>query len=144
MRSLYASFDLYPSSKGAATHIRQFASTLFDHFGGGVHIVIGDEHLPEFQHEGTIHIHRFKSSEPNLLRRAEQFSVFVHNRIKEYKELELVHFRDIWSALGILESNRTYQTVFEVNGLPSIELPYRYPLMSQKTLQKSNNWRTIA
>ena len=35
-RAIYAAFDRFPSPKGAATHIGQMASTLFETFGGGL------------------------------------------------------------------------------------------------------------
>ena len=42
-RALYAAFDLFPSAKGAATHIAEMAGSLFDLYAGGVLYVIGND-----------------------------------------------------------------------------------------------------
>ncbi|MCP4040556.1 MAG: glycosyltransferase family 4 protein, partial [Gammaproteobacteria bacterium] len=42
-----------------------------------------------------------------------------------------------WSGIPILSQRQSrYRTIYEVNGLPSIELPYAYPLAAPKTLKK--------
>jgi glycosyltransferase involved in cell wall biosynthesis len=56
--------------------------------------------------------------------------------IEDKNAIELIHYRDIWSGLAVLGRERTYKTVFEVNALPSIELPYRYPLLGKVQLNK--------
>ena len=66
---LYAAFDLFPSAKGAATHIDRFARTLFTRAGGGWLQVLGDGRLPPVQREGEVEIRRFSLPEPNFLRR---------------------------------------------------------------------------
>ncbi len=135
-KSLYAAFDLYPSSKGAATHIHYMSKALFEYFGNGYLYVLGNERLPIYQNEENIEIFRFNELIPNYLLRAETFGIQLAAFILERKNLELVHFRDIWSGLAILVPERKYKTVFEVNALMSIELPYRYPFLSKQTLQK--------
>lgn len=138
-KSLYAAFDLYPSSKGAATHIHYMSKALFDFFGNGFLYVLGNERLPVYQNEENVGIYRFNELIPNYLQRAETFGIHLASFVSESKNLEMVHFRDIWSGLAILTSNRKYKTVFEVNALTSIELPYRYPNLTYQTLEKINN-----
>lgn len=136
-RSLYAAFDLYPSAKGAATHIQQTSSTLFQAVGGGLLCVLGDSQLPAHQLEKNIETLRFTSSEPNYLRRARAYTSWLQRLVSEQKEsLELVQFRDPWSGLALLNSEHSFKTIFEINGLPSIELPYLYPGISEFTLKK--------
>ncbi len=43
------------------------------------------------------------------------------------REFETIHFRSIFEGLPILKGHKGAALVFEVNGLPSIELKYRYP-----------------
>jgi glycosyltransferase involved in cell wall biosynthesis len=134
--ALYAAFDLYPSAKGAATHIYHAAGTLFDTMGGGLLYVLGNEKMPAFQYENPIEINRFNYPIPNYLYRAQAFSLSLRNRVKQEKSLQLVQFRDIWSGASLLEEGRPWKTIFEVNGLPSVELPYRYPDLETETLEK--------
>ena len=56
--------------------------------------------------------------------------------------LEIAHFRDPWSGLPILD--RGCATVYEVNGLPSIELPFSYPTVSPRTLAKIERLEQLA
>src|SRR5262249_11676836 len=49
-------------------------------------------------------------------------------------ELRLAHFRDPWSGIALIDRGLT--TVYEVNGLPSIELPFLYPLIPPAILDK--------
>lgn len=137
-RALYAAFDRYPSQKGAAVHISKMARTLFEVMGGGLLYVLGGEDLPLYQREGTIEILRFSQPIPNVLERAiacgRRLSALLN---LQSETLELCHFRDPWSGVPILsQPNRRYAAVYEINGLPSIELPYAYPHAAPRTLAK--------
>src|SRR5688500_7273528 len=48
--------------------------------------------------------------------------------------LEIAHVRDPWSGLPLIERN--VGLVYEVNGLPSIELPFAYPSVAPRTIEK--------
>ncbi len=133
--SLYAAFDLYPSSKGAATHIYHFSQTLFHTYDGGLLYVLGNGLLPKWQQEGNITIRRFTASIPNYLERANQYGASLQHIVQQQENLQIAHIRDIWSALAVLQTNRSYPVVFEVNALTSIELPYHYQL-PQKVINK--------
>lgn len=78
---------------------------------------------------------QFDSAETNFLKRATAFSNWVEDRVAQEKHLRVAQFRDIWSGLPLL-SKPHITTVFEVNGLPSIELPYRYKHIGKDTLNK--------
>lgn len=136
-RALYVAFDLFPSAKGAATHIYHFSETLFEHYGGGQLFVLGNDKLPRYQAEsGNVEVHRFSLRIPNYLARAQAFAETLRRHLERQPALEMVHFRDIWGGLAALRPDRPYRALYEVNGLPSIELPYRYPELSQATLDK--------
>ncbi|MBU1108546.1 MAG: glycosyltransferase [Candidatus Riflebacteria bacterium] len=137
-KSLYAAFDTYPAPKGAAVHIREFAQTLFTHTGSGLLLVLGDENLPSWQIEGGMQIRRLASDEPNYLKRAMQFGEFVYAHAEMLRsDLQIAHFRDPWSGIPLLDvQDRRYKTVYEVNALPSIELPARYGAISSTTCNK--------
>ena len=134
-RALYTSFDRFPTRKGAAIHINHMARTLFDAACGGLLYVLGDEMLPPYQREGPIEIVRYDRQIPNRLARALDFGRRLTPLLEEHTStLRLCHFRDPWSGLPILQHrDRTYATVYEVNGLPSIELPYVYPHLPSET-----------
>jgi glycosyltransferase involved in cell wall biosynthesis len=136
-RALYASFDRFPSPKGAATHIARMATTLFDLMEGGLLYVLGDHELPLYQREGSVEILRHEGTAPNFLERALGFGRELEDLLDEHgAALELCHVRDPWSGIPALNRPHRYAVVYEVNGLPSIELPYRYPRISPATLAK--------
>lgn len=136
--ALYASFDRFPTRKGAAVHINHMARTLFDVAGGGLLYVLGDETLPRYQHEGPVEIVRYARQVPNRLARALDFGRMLSRLLDEHAgTLRLCHFRDPWSGVPILHHPvGAYTTVYEVNGLPSIELPYAYPHLGPHTLAR--------
>ncbi|MEA2063995.1 MAG: glycosyltransferase family 4 protein [Gemmatimonadota bacterium] len=70
--------------------------------------------------------------------RTQLYSDGLAGLLEEHRDsLGLCHFRDPWSGLPILSRrDRTYATVYEVNGLPSVELPYTYPMIAPETLDK--------
>jgi glycosyltransferase involved in cell wall biosynthesis len=48
----------------------------------------------------------------------------------------LVHFRDPWSGAPLVLRPHSYASVYEVNALPSIELPSLFPDLGPSTLEK--------
>lgn len=136
-RALYAAFDRFPTRKGASTHIARFAPALFEENDGGLLYVLGDERLPAHQVEDAVEIVRFSAPIPNLLERAVAFGEHLARLLDDAGDgLEICHFRDPWSGVPILERPHRYATVFEVNALPSIELPYAFPSIAPRTLDK--------
>ncbi len=138
-KAMYAAFDVYPTAKGSSTHIYHFAQTLFEAMNGGWLHVLGSPKLtPYQQEENQVEITRFMPDIPNFLERTEAYQAYLFELLQEQTELKICHFRDPWSGLPILlnKKNTPYTTVFEINGLPSIELPYRYPRLTESTLQK--------
>lgn len=137
-RALYAAFDRFPSRKGAAIHIDRFARTLFDTSGGGLLCVLGGETLPAHQvEERGVEIVRFTPDIPNFLDRALAWGRWLGRIVDQLEgSLELVHFRDPWSGIPIVMRKRRFATVYEVNALPSIELPSLFPAAGPRTLEK--------
>ena len=136
-RTLYSAFDRFPSQKGAGVHIARFAKALFDARGGGLLYVLGGDGLPVHQVEEDVEIVRFSTSFPNYLERAQAFTDRLTALLDDAESsLEIAHFRDPWSGLAITSRSPSYATVFEVNGLPSIELPTAYPSAAPSTLAK--------
>lgn len=136
--SLYAAFDRYPSCKGAAIHIERFAGRLFDTVGDGLLYVLGDPDTPAFQQEAHSQIVRFTDAVPNFLQRTLAFGRQLHSIVGQYGDnLKICHFRDPWSGVAILsQPDRRFFSVYEVNGLPSVELIHHYPMLAPSTRDK--------
>jgi glycosyltransferase involved in cell wall biosynthesis len=133
--ALYASFDRFPSRKGSAVHIDRFARALFAHAGGGLLYVLGGDGLPPYQREDEVEIVRFSRPTDNYLERALAFSARLDALLDHHgSHLKLAHFRDPWSGMAVIQ--RDLATVYEVNGLPSVELPYLHPGIPEETLER--------
>ncbi|MSU50189.1 MAG: glycosyltransferase family 1 protein [Opitutus sp.] len=136
-RSIYAAFDVFPSRKGAAIHIGHFAQALFTHTDGGLLYVLGNSALPAHQREGNIEIVRSCEPATNYLTRARIYSERLAALVARHGDaLDLCHFRDVWSGGPLLAETRRHAALFEVNALPSIELPFAYDGIAPATLAK--------
>lgn len=136
MKLLYTAFDAYPGHKGAQAHIR---SNLFAAKENGYRATLlclgtsGSFRDPE----SSAAVHACALNEENLLRRSEAFGRFVSNKADRMIDdpPDIIHFRDIWSGIPLLghSISRKGRTVFEVNGLPSVELPARFPRLARNS-----------
>jgi glycosyltransferase involved in cell wall biosynthesis len=135
LRILYAAFDVVPSPKGASRHITAFTRALV---GAGHEVTLFTVGLPELPAAGAwagARMLRAHSPEDNFLRRALHFGDAVWEHLREQGEAyDLVHFRDIWSGQAALQARQEfrhpYRTLFEANGLPSVELKYHYQTLA--------------
>lgn len=135
--SLFAAFDRYPSSKGAATHIEQSIQALFTAYPNGVLHALGDSKLLPRESINGGEIVRFTEYFPNFLDRVFAFGKHLGEQVAQEKSLQVVHFRDPWSGIPLLRrtpGNPKY--IYEVNGLPSIELPSHFPDLPGSVLAK--------
>lgn len=138
-RILYTAFDIVPSPKGASTHIvhnlRGLVNSQFD-----VHLITPNDGLlpPEDSIEGARVTRIAQDLTQNFLARATHFgrSVFAHVMLNP--NYDVIHYRNVWDGLAIAQNRKRfgYKTLFEVNGLPSVELKYHYPGIDPALLSK--------
>ncbi len=130
---LYTAFDVVPSPKGASTHISHFTEGLV---AAGHRVQLLTAGRPGLPVEGTYRgaqIRRVLSIDTNFLRRATAFSQAVARHLENYPPYDVIHFRSIWGGLPAVaaQSHLGHRTLFEVNGLPSVELKYHYPALER-------------
>ena len=138
-RILYTAFDVVPSPKGASTHILHFLRGLvnsqFD-----VHLFTpGDGVLPsEDMLEGAKVTRVPQNLENNFLARAIHFGGAVLTHVTVAQAYDIVHYRSLWGGFQLAQNKSRfgYKTIFEVNGLPSVELKYHYPGLEPDLLTK--------
>jgi len=138
-RVLYTAFDIVPSPKGASTHIlhniRGLVNGKFD-----VHLLTPNDGLlpSEDVVEGTSVTRIPQDLSLGFLERAAHFGKAVFNHLSLHHDYDVVHFRNIWDGLAITQNKKRfgYKALFEVNGLPSIELKYHYPGLEQGLVAK--------
>jgi len=136
---LYTAFDIVPSPKGASTHILHNLRGLVNS-GYSVHLITPNDGLlpPEDTIEGARVTRIPQDLTQNFLARAVHFGKSVLAHLALHPDYEVVHFRNIWDGFHIAQNKKKfgYKTLFEVNGLPSIELKYHYPGLDSNLLAK--------
>jgi glycosyltransferase involved in cell wall biosynthesis len=138
-RVLYTAFDIVPSPKGASTHIlhnlRGLVNSRYD-----IHLITPNNGLlpTEDTIDGTPVTRITQDITQNFLARAVHFGKAVLVHITLNPNYDVVHYRNIWDGLSIAQNKKRfgYKTLFEVNGLPSIELKYHYPGLDPELLSK--------
>ncbi len=138
-RVLYTAFDIVPSPKGASTHIlHNIRGLVNSHFD--VHLITPNDGLlpPEDSIEGARVTRITQDLSQNFLARAAHFGQSVFRHLVLHPDYDVVHYRNIWDGLSIAQNKKRlgYKTLFEVNGLPSIELKYHYPGIDSGLLAK--------
>lgn len=136
---LYTAFDIVPSPKGASAHILHNLRGLVNR-GHAVHLITPNDGLlpPEDTIEGAQVTRIPQDLSQNFLARAVHFGRSVMAHLALNPGYDVVHFRNIWDGFHIAQNKKKfgYKTLFEVNGLPSIELKYHYPGMDAGLLAK--------
>ncbi|MFC1744995.1 glycosyltransferase family 4 protein [Candidatus Riflebacteria bacterium] len=140
MKVAYVSFDNLQFAKGSTTHIKNFATALCNRHSltlislAGKRSSFSDngELLPAYEEIKIL------CPSDNFLQRTETFAREVYG-ILETRNFELVHYRNIWEGMAIEEfklKKPGVLTVFECNGLPSLEVVYHYPGITQSLIWK--------
>ncbi|MBE9080025.1 glycosyltransferase family 4 protein [Romeria aff. gracilis LEGE 07310] len=124
----YLSFDVVPAEKGAAVHVEAFVRALGLSFGGVELVTVAAaEPAKRVDWPGVQHT-VLPAAGRTLIDRVLCFRQHLRQWLRGRK-FEIVHIRSIFEGLPIVEqkSQLCQKLIFEVNGLPSIELKYRYP-----------------
>lgn len=154
-RSLYAAFDRFPLPKGASTHIRQMATTLFKTTGNGLLYVAGDTGKLPVEVETLSHnsqtipvtlVRSHQTASNNILAKAMAYAEQLSELLQQQgAALQIAHFRDPWAGVPLLDYQAQrpnmppIKLVYEVNALPSIELPTHLPVKPE-TLSVIRQW----
>jgi glycosyltransferase involved in cell wall biosynthesis len=136
---LYTAFDIVPSPKGASTHILHNIRGLVNG-DYSVHLITPNDGLlpTEDTIEGAQVTRITQDLTQNFLARATHFGKSVLTHLTLNPNYDAVHYRNIWDGLHIAQNKKrfSYKTLFEVNGLPSIELKYHYPGLDADLISK--------
>ncbi len=137
---IYTSFDRYPAPKGAATHIAAFVAALGSEFQS-VDLVTVAGPPSENRATGTeppagtgfsrsprINHTELPALGPTLIERVLSFRTHLRDWWRSQRP-DVAHIRSIFEGYPIARRKTHWcrRLVYEVNGLPSIELKYHYP-----------------
>ncbi|WP_414530466.1 glycosyltransferase family 4 protein [Nodularia chucula] len=126
----YISFDVVPAPKGAAIHIAAFSRALAANLGNIELVTVSPTAARTDNHEIFPQVMQtmLPALGGNLISRVLYFQNILGKWLKD-RQFTAIHIRSIYEGFLIALHKHQYcqQLIFEVNGLPSIELKYRYP-----------------
>jgi glycosyltransferase involved in cell wall biosynthesis len=132
----YISFDVVPAPKGAAVHIAAFVEALAHTFGDIQLVTVSPttEAINKIGLKNSVRaIAHFAlpALGTTLIDRVLYFRRELNNWLQG-KHFDVIQIRSIYEGYAIAKNKQRYcdKLIFEVNGLPSIELKYRYPLVA--------------
>lgn len=129
-RVAYAAFEAFPNHKGAGVRMTHTVSALVD-AGWEVHLITlprrGTQPIPP----GVVH-HPLRVNRENFLARGVSFRSGVARRLRTIAP-DVIHVRGIFEgqAAAAYAAERGRPWIFEVNGLPSVELRYHFPAVAR-------------
>src|SRR4028119_371222 len=129
----YISFDTVPAPKGAAIHIVAFARTLASAFGEIQLVTVSpNSEVTDSQDfsPGVVQT-TLPAVGDTLIHRVLYFRAMLESWWKG-RQFDVIHVRSIYEGFPIAVNKEKLCKclIFEVNGLPSIELKYRYPAVA--------------
>jgi glycosyltransferase involved in cell wall biosynthesis len=132
-RIAYLAFEPFPNEKGSGTRIAELGRGLVE-AGAEVHVVtLPGSRLPPPL--GLVH-HALRVDNDNYLQRALAFRDQVARRLRSIRP-DVIHFRGIFEGQAAMSHARRERalTLFEVNGLPSVELRYHHPAAASASFE---------
>lgn len=130
----YISFDIVPAPKGAAVHIEAFTGAIATQFGP-LHLVSVSPtpaELPTIQRWPQVYHTALPALGKTLLDRVLSFRQQLNQWLRN-KRFQAIHVRSIYEGFPIAQRKQDLcdRFILEINGLPSIELKYRYPRVAE-------------
>ncbi|MEB3327667.1 MAG: glycosyltransferase family 4 protein [Candidatus Sericytochromatia bacterium] len=128
-RILYAAFDPVPAPKGASRHIRALVEGLVAD-GHAVDLATLPARWQPLAWPGVRAWPLAQAATPNVLARADAFGAHVL-ALAQAGSHRAWHVRDVWQGVPLAlwrdATGGTTPLIWEVNGLPSFELPVHLP-----------------
>jgi glycosyltransferase involved in cell wall biosynthesis len=130
----YISFDVVPAPKGAAIHIMAFSRSLAAAFQKINLVTLSGN--PEIISDRELATGILQTCLPvrgeNLIERVLSFRQRLTGWLQS-RHFQAIQFRSIYEGfpLALNKPKICEKLIFEVNGLPSIELKYRYPKVAE-------------
>ncbi|HEY9799188.1 MAG TPA: glycosyltransferase family 4 protein [Leptolyngbyaceae cyanobacterium] len=129
----YISFDIVPAPKGASIHIEAFSWALAAAYGELYLVTVSptENFIDSSQLHPNIKQIMLPALGDNLIQRVLHFRRLLQAWLQK-RRCDIIHIRSIYEGLIIACNKNQYcdRLIFEVNGLPSVELKYRYPAVA--------------
>lgn len=128
-RLLYTAFDVVPAPKGASLRIQQILSALSERFEVKA-LLLGEPDHPSHTQWGKVHVEKLIAPESSFLEKTIHFAEWVLQEALAWQPA-VIQFRSLWDGFVLsqyrLQFPQKWQLVYELHGLPEIELEHHFP-----------------
>ena len=134
---LYTTFDEVPAPKGASTHVLAFVKRLGEVFGNVALVTpAAADGDAEVILPGVTQL-RLGVPGSNPIERARIFREKL-KRVLRQQLFHVAHFRSPLEGMPVIDpgNHRGARLIYEVNGFPSVEMPYHYPALGARLIRK--------
>ncbi len=124
----YLSFDVVPAHKGAAVHIESFVKALAKTYGNLQLVTVAADPTTAAVADWSGVSHTvLPATGKTVIDRVISFRDNLRAWLQG-KQFDIIHVRSIFEGMVIAQNKQQFckSLIFEVNGMPSIELKYRY------------------
>ena len=141
---LYTTFDEVPAPKGASTHILAFVKRLGEVFGNVALVTPAEaDGDAEVILPGVTQL-RLGVPGSNPIERTRIFREKL-KRVLRQQLFHVAHFRSPLEGIPVVdpENHRGAKLIYEVNGFPSVEMPYHYPALETPLIRKLRSMERV-
>lgn len=128
-RLLYTAFDVVPAPKGASLRIQNILSALSERFEVKA-LLLGEPGQPAQENWGAVKVEKLIAPESSFLEKTVHFAEWVLQEALAWQP-EVIQFRSLWDGFVLsqyrLQFPQAWQLVYELHGLPEIELEDHFP-----------------
>lgn len=137
-RLLYTAFDVVPAPKGASLRIQNMLAALSQHFEVKA-LLLGEPGQTSPEQWGNVLVEKLIAPESPFLEKTIQFAEWVLQEALIWQP-QIIQFRSLWDGYVLSQYRQQYRLpwklVYELHGLPEIELTDHFPEFPPPLLEK--------
>jgi len=137
-RLLYTAFDVVPAPKGASLRIQNMLAALSERFEVKA-LLLGEPGQSPQERWGKVQIEKLIAPESAFLEKTIHFAEWVLQEALAWQP-EVIQFRSLWDGFVLSQYRQQFpqpwQLVYELHGLPEIELEHHFPDLPAQVHEK--------
>ncbi len=137
-RLLYTAFDVVPAPKGASLRIQNMLAALSERFEVKA-LLLGEPGQANQEKWGKVQVEKLIAPESAFLEKTIHFAEWVLQEALAWQP-EVIQFRSLWDGFVLSQYRQQFpqpwQLVYELHGLPEIELEHHFPDLPAQVHEK--------
>ncbi|MBT9545122.1 MAG: glycosyltransferase family 4 protein [Candidatus Sericytochromatia bacterium] len=137
-RLLYTAFDVVPAPKGASLRIQNMLAALSERFEVKA-LLLGEPGQSPQERWGKVQVEKLIAPESAFLEKTIHFAEWVLQEALAWQPA-VIQFRSLWDGFVLSQYRQQFpqawQLVYELHGLPEIELEHHFPDLPAQVHEK--------